>query len=251
MTQPATNGNHHHHHSSAPSNGVVRPWAADFNPGSKTFTTLDGKPVDWNGGWAGIGGQTAGSQTAPPALTSSGGPNNSEITYLPYPELTCLHCLGSNPPGKLGYVVSYLPVIPAGSKPSQQSLGNGLPSQSQNHTKINGHPNGNGLSDHREEGETSHDEGGDSHSELPVRPSAPSQGSLLASRTGREAFRSNQRQVRARSRAEERAEDIERGRQIEKDAQAERARSSSVSWELAGVTKQYVPDGEDEDHVIE
>ncbi|WVO15901.1 hypothetical protein L204_103566 [Cryptococcus depauperatus] len=29
--------------------------------------------------------------------------------YIAYPELTCLHCLGANPPGKLGYIVSYVP----------------------------------------------------------------------------------------------------------------------------------------------
>ncbi|WVW79028.1 hypothetical protein I302_100991 [Kwoniella bestiolae CBS 10118] len=224
MTQPNGNASHH----SAPNaNGVVRPWAADFNPGSKTFTTLDGKPVDWNGGWAGIGGETAGPQSAPAPLTSKSGPNNQEITYLPYPELTCLHCLGSNPPGKLGYVVSYLPVIPAGTNGSQQSLGKGLPQQS------------------ADSGESYQE---DRLGELPVRPPAPSLGSF---RTGRSALKSNEKGPRSRSRAEERVDDFERGRQIEREAQEERARSSSVSWELAGVGKQYIPDGEDEDNVIE
>ncbi|WWC87389.1 uncharacterized protein L201_002278 [Kwoniella dendrophila CBS 6074] len=249
MTQP--NGNHHHHHQGANknSNGVVRPWAADFNPGSKSFTTLDGRPVDWNGGWAGIGGDVAGAQSAPPPLTAKSGPNNTDITYLPYPELTCLHCLGSNPPGKLGYVVSYLPVIQQGQAGSQsqqgqqQGLGKGLPTQTQQHG-----------------GENDDDESHDQHSELlPVRPSAPSQGNSQ-SRLGRQVFRSNSntrlgagsgQAARSRSRAEERAEDLERGRQIEREAQAERARSSSVSWDLAGVGKQYIPDGEDEDHNIE
>ncbi|WWD08211.1 hypothetical protein V865_006322 [Kwoniella europaea PYCC6329] len=207
-------------------NGVIRPWAADFNTGSKSFTTLDGKPVDWNGGWAGIGGETAGPQSTPAPITSKSGQNNQEITYLPYPELTCLHCLGSNPPGKLGYVVSYLPVIPAGSSNGQQTTA-------------------------AAEGQGTEDRLG----ELPVRPSAPSLGGSAGSfRAGRSAFRSADsasKAPRARSRAEERVDDFERGRQIEREAQEERARSSSVSWELAGVGKQYVPDGEEEDVVIE
>ncbi|WVQ97533.1 hypothetical protein IAU59_004647 [Kwoniella sp. CBS 9459] len=244
---------HHHHSVNGASgtngnagSGLIRPWSPSFNPGNTSFTTLDGRPVDWNGGWAGFAGEAAGSQQAPPPLTSKQG--GESITYLPYPELTCLHCLGSNPPGKLGYVVSYLPVIPAGSK----GVSNPVENQTPVSNKVNGHANANGNSQADLEGsETSHDEGGDSHLELPVRSRAPSQSSLLAARTGREAFRSDQRERRARSRAEERAQDIARGRQIEREEQAERARSSSVSWELAGVGKQYVPDGEEEDNVIE
>ncbi|WWC58929.1 uncharacterized protein I303_101474 [Kwoniella dejecticola CBS 10117] len=239
MVQP--NGIHQHaSNSNNNSNGVVRPWAADFNPGSKSFTTLDGRPVDWNGGWAGIGGETAGNGSAPPPLTAKSGPNNTEITYLPYPELTCLHCLGSNPPGKLGYVVSYLPVVnnkDGNSTQSNQNIGKGFPTQTQTQT------NGFHHTIHEEEGE---------HTESPVRPPAPQQGSSF-SRPGRDTFRSNSAtrglQARSRSRAEERAIDLERGRQIEREAQEERARSSSVSWELAGVGKQYVPDGEDDAEV--
>ncbi|WWC67440.1 uncharacterized protein I206_101348 [Kwoniella pini CBS 10737] len=234
MVQP--NGAHQQA-SNSNSNGVVRPWAADFNPGSKSFTTLDGKPVNWNGGWAGIDGETASNGSAPPPLTAKSGPNNTEITYLPYPELTCLHCLGSNPPGKLGYVVSYIPVVSNGNSDSndtQQNIGKGFPTQS----------NGFNHTIHEEE---------DEHIESPVRPSAPQQGSSF-SRPGRDTLRSSSAtrglQARSRSRAEERAQDLERGRQIEREAQEERARSSSVSWELAGVSKQYVPDGED-DAVVE
>ncbi|OCF33963.1 hypothetical protein I316_04309 [Kwoniella heveanensis BCC8398] len=234
----------HHHHSNGASadagSGLVRPWSPSFNPGNTSFTTLDGRPVDWNSGWAGLAGEAAGTQQAPPPLASKQG--SETITYLPYPELTCLHCLGSNPPGKLGYVVSYLPVIPAGSK----GVSNPVENQTPVANKVNGHSKAD-----QEGSETSHDEGGDAHIELPVRSRAPSQSSLLAARTGREAFRSDQRERRARSRAEERAQDIARGRQIEREEQAERARSSSVSWELAGVGKQYVPDGEEEDNVIE
>ncbi|KAK8846538.1 hypothetical protein IAR55_005624 [Kwoniella newhampshirensis] len=61
--------------------------------------------------------------TSPPAPPPGMG-------YLPVPELTCLHCLGSNPPGKLGYVVSYIPVPLEKIKTAQQAWSGGLSPQS-------------------------------------------------------------------------------------------------------------------------
>ncbi|WVR04234.1 hypothetical protein IAU60_001234 [Kwoniella sp. DSM 27419] len=267
----------HHHHANGNTSGVLRPWSSTFSP-STSFTTLDGKPVEWNGGWASVAGQTDGQGPAP--IQSHQG-NKAGPTYLPFPELTCLHCLGSNPPGKLGYVVSYLPVIASegqsygfgAGQPENQVpvLANGNGSshgvgQSNGHGHLNGHalPNGhghgtpergrditNGHALGQSHDEDSHDERADTYRPLPSRSPAPSHSALRANRTGREAFRSDQRERRARSRAEERAADIERGRHMEREEQAERARSSSVSWELAGVAKQYVPDGEEGDVVIE
>lgn len=68
------------------------------------------------------GPQSRPTQSTPqPASTSTKQAAQSQA-YIAYPELTCLHCLGANPPGKLGYVVSYVPADASG-KPLRSDEG--------------------------------------------------------------------------------------------------------------------------------
>ncbi|WWD21857.1 hypothetical protein CI109_106345 [Kwoniella shandongensis] len=70
--------------------GTVRPWLPTETTQSSDENSPDGKSTN----------ASVNPYPAPPP----------GMGYLPVPELTCLHCLGANPPGKLGYVVSYIPV---------------------------------------------------------------------------------------------------------------------------------------------
>ncbi|OXC66137.1 hypothetical protein AYX13_05052 [Cryptococcus neoformans] len=53
-------------------------------------------------------------QSTPQPASTSTSRTLQPQAYVAYPELTCLHCLGANPPGKLGYVVSYVPADASG-----------------------------------------------------------------------------------------------------------------------------------------
>ncbi|WVQ75323.1 hypothetical protein IAR50_004939 [Cryptococcus sp. DSM 104548] len=71
---------------------VLRPWAPASGAGDSTHGAANG-----------ISSLSLSNNQSPPA------------SYVAYPELTCLHCLGANPPGKLGYVVSYVPADAQGN----------------------------------------------------------------------------------------------------------------------------------------
>ncbi|ODN91367.1 hypothetical protein L198_05878 [Cryptococcus wingfieldii CBS 7118] len=65
--------------------------------------------------WAPAGDGTQGATKDVSSLSLSNNQQNPPAYYVAYPELTCLHCLGANPPGKLGYVVSYVPADAQGN----------------------------------------------------------------------------------------------------------------------------------------